>query len=203
MRKSVRSLAVASLLSLAPLTSQAAEVRGLFNVGYDFGGDRLVTVIYTDGSSDFVDANRGIFFGGGVAIVWDPAGAMETQLTLNYKFEETDPFASGGVKFSTTQFDAVQAFNVSPQLSLGVGLTYHMSPKVAGTGVISGTAQYDDAAGALFQLGFRLSDRSQIGLRYTNITYKGRGLASADGSGFGVFFNIGFGGNPSRRGPAW
>ncbi len=203
MRKSIRTLATLSLLSLTPLTSHAMEVRGLFNVGYDFGGDRLVTIIYTDGSTDFVDANRGIFFGGGVSLVWEPAGAMETQLTLNYKFEETDPFASGGVKFSTTQFDAVQVFNVNPQLSLGVGLTHHMSPKVAGTGVISGTAQYDDATGGLFQVGFRLSDRSQIGMRYTNITYKGRGLADADGSGFGIFFNVGFGGGPTRRGPAW
>ena len=43
MRKSIRTLATLSLLSLAPLTSHAVEVRGLFNVGYDFGGDRLVT----------------------------------------------------------------------------------------------------------------------------------------------------------------
>ena len=202
MRKSIRTLALLTMLSGVSLTTEAAEVRGLFNMGYDFGGDRLVTVIYTDGTSESVDANRGIYFGGGVSLVWDPASTMETQLTLNYRFEETDPYASGGVKFSTTAFDAVQVFNVN-QASFGIGLTYHMSPKVAGTGVVSGNLQFDDAAGLLFQVGFRLSDRSQIGMRYTRIKYKAPGEPEADGSGIGIYFNFGFGGGPARKGEPW
>ena len=202
MRKSIRTLALLTMLSGVSLTTEAAEVRGLFNMGYDFGGDRLVTVIYTDGTSESVDANKGIYFGGGVSLVWDPASTMETQLTLNYRFEETDPYASGGVKFSTTAFDAVQVFNVN-QASFGIGLTYHMSPKVAGTGVVSGNLQFDDAAGLLFQVGFRLSDRSQIGMRYTRIKYKAPGEPEADGSGIGIYFNFGFGGGPARKGEPW
>lgn len=202
MRKSIRTLALLTMLSGVSLTTEAAEVRGLFNVGYDFGGDRLVTVIYTDGTSESVDANKGIYFGGGISLVHDQAGTMETQLTLNYRFEETDPYASGGVKFSTTAFDAVQVFNVN-QASFGIGLTYHMSPKVAGTGVVSGNLQFDDAAGLLFQVGFRMSDRSQIGMRYTRIKYKAAGQPEADGSGIGIYFNFGFGGGPARKGEAW
>ncbi len=202
MRKSIRTLALLTMLSGVSLTTEAAEVRGLFNVGYDFGGDRLVTVIYTDGTSESVDANKGVYFGGGISLVHDQAGTMETQLTLNYRFEETDPYASGGVKFSTTAFDAVQVFNVN-QASFGIGLTYHMSPKVAGTGVVSGNLQFDDAAGLLFQVGFRMSDRSQIGMRYTRIKYKAAGQPEADGSGIGIYFNFGFGGGPARKGEAW
>ncbi len=202
MRKSIRTLALLTMLSGVSFTTEAAEVRGLFNVGYDFGGDRLVTVIYTDGTSESVDANKGVYFGGGISLVHDQAGTMETQLTLNYRFEETDPYASGGVKFSTTAFDAVQVFNVN-QASFGIGLTYHMSPKVAGTGVVSGNLQFDDAAGLLFQVGFRMSDRSQIGMRYTRIKYKAAGQPEADGSGIGIYFNFGFGGGPARKGEAW
>lgn len=203
MRKPLRTFVLMLLLSGVSLSSQAAEVRGLFNMGYDFGGDRLVTVIYTDGSRDSVDANRGFYFGGGISLVHDQAGTMETQLTLNYRFEETDPLASGGVKFSTTAFDAVQVFNVN-QASFGIGLTYHMSPKVMGTGVISGNTQFDDASGLLFQVGFRMSDRASIGMRYTNIKYKAPGLTQVDGSGFGIFFNFGFGGGSSKpAGAAW
>lgn len=202
MRKSLLTLALLSALTGTSLTANAADVRGLFNIGYDAGGDPIVTVLYTYGPSESVDANKGIFFGGGVSLVWDKASTMETQLTLNYKFDETDPYASGGVKFSTTTFDAVQVFNVN-QASFGVGLTYHMSPKVTGTGIVSGTLQFDDAAGLLFQLGYRLSDRSQIGMRYTNISYKGRGLPTYDGNGLGFYFNFAFGGSPARKGDAW
>lgn len=202
MRKSLRTLTLLSVLSGVSFASEAAEVRGLFNVGYDVGGDPIVTVLYTYGPSESVDANKGIYFGGGVSLVWDPAGTIETQLTLNYKFDETDPYASGGVKFSTTAFDAVQVFNVN-QVSFGVGLTYHMSPKVTGTGIVSGNLQFDDAAGLLFQIGYRLSDRSQIGMRYTNIKYKGPGLPQYDGNGLGFYFNFAFGGGPARKGEAW
>lgn len=202
MHKSIRTLALLSVLSGVSYTTQAADVRGLFNMGYDFGGDTLVTVIYSDGTRESVDANKSLYFGGGVSLVWDKASTMETQLTLNYHFDETDPLANGGVKYSATSFDAVQIFNVN-QASFGVGLTYHMSPKVTGTGVVSGNVQFDDAVGMVFQVGFRLSDRSTIGMRYTNIKYKVAGVADADGSGLGIFFNFGFGGGPVRKGDAW
>ncbi len=202
MRTSIRTLALLSVLSGMSYTAQAAEVRGLFNMGYDFGGDRLVTVVYSDGTRESVDANKALYFGGGISLVHNQAGTMETQFTFNYHFDETDPYASGGVKYSATSFDAVQVFNVN-QASFGVGLTYHMSPKVTGTGVVSGNIQFDDALGMVFQVGYRLSDRSTIGMRYTNIKYKVAGVADADGSGLGIFFNFGFGGSPSRKGDAW
>lgn len=201
MRKTIRTLALLSVLSGVSFTANAVEVRGLFNIGYDVGGDSIVTVLYNYGPSESVDANKGIFFGAGVSLVWDKASTMETQLTLNYKFDETDPYASGGVKYSTTAFDAVQVFNVN-QVSFGVGLTYHMSPEVTGTGIVSGNLNFDDATGLLFQLGYRLSDRSQIGMRYTNVKYKGSGLPEYDGSGIGFYFNFAFGGSPAR-GDAW
>ncbi len=202
MRKSIRTLALLSVLSGMSYTAQAAEVRGLFNMGYDFGGDTLVTVIYSDGTRESVDANKALYFGAGISLVHDRAATLETQLTLNYHFDETDPLASGGVKYSATSFDAIQIFNVN-QASFGVGVTYHMSPKVTGTGVVSGNLQFDDALGLVFQVGYRLSDRSIIGMRYTNIKYKIAGVPDSDGSGVGIFFNFGFGGSPARRGDAW
>ena len=165
MRKTIRTLALLSVLSGASLTANAAEVRGLFNMGYDFGGERLYTVIYSNAPDGTIDAGMGIYFGGGVSLVHDQAGRFETQFTLNYHFDETDPYANGGVKFSTTTFDAVQLFNVN-QASFGIGLTYHMSPKVTGSGVaVYVNDQYDDAAGLLFQVGFRMSDRAILGMR--------------------------------------
>ena len=202
MRKSIRTLALLSVLSGMSYTAQAVEVRGLFNMGYDLGGDKLVTGIYTSGNSESVDANKGMYFGGGISLVYDQAGTKETQFTLNYHFDETNTYADGGVKYSATTFDAVQVFNVN-QASFGVGLTYHMSPKVTGTGVVSGNVQFDDAVGMIFQMGYRLSDRSTIGMRYTNIKYKFAGSPDADGSGLGFFFNFGFGGGPARKGDAW
>jgi len=201
MRTLFRSLAVVSLLSLSAPAAQAVEVRGLFNMGYEFGGDLLYTVVYYDGSSDTIDANKGFNIGGGLSFVWDQRGAMETQVTMNYRFDKYDGYG-GTVEFNTVPLEIIQVFNVDPQVSLGVGFTRHMNPKVTGTGVASWVNdRYDDANGFLFQVGFRLSDRSQLGMRYTNIKYKGAGLPEADGSGFGFFFSMGFGGTPPTPRP--
>jgi len=40
-----------------PAASHAVEVRPMLKAGYDFGGDTLVTVVFTDGSTKSINAN--------------------------------------------------------------------------------------------------------------------------------------------------
>ena len=70
-QKAGRDLLSTLGLLIAAGTSQAAEVHGLFKMGFDMGGDTLTssTLILANGSSSSIKANEGFYIGGGVALV--------------------------------------------------------------------------------------------------------------------------------------
>ena len=77
-----------------------------------------------------------------------------------------------------------------PQFRVGGGLTYHLSPKLSGSGVVSGSAKFDDSAGFVLQADYLLQ-KITVGLRYTSLDYKVGG-ASVKSNGAGITFGISF-----------
>jgi len=176
-----------TLAAAAPMASHAVDVRPMVKAGFDFGGDKLITVIFTDGSTKSINANEGLYFGGGVSILSDSKD-IETEVSLSYKF--TGINASNG-SIDWTRFPLeVLVFYRLPQFRLGGGLTYHLSPKLSGSGVASGNLKFDDSAGFVLQADYLLQ-KITVGLRYTSLEYK-LGGASVKSNGAGITFGISF-----------
>jgi len=57
------------VVAAVPLASLAADVRPVFKAGYDTGGDKIVTAVFTSGSTKSIKANEGIYIGGGTSAV--------------------------------------------------------------------------------------------------------------------------------------
>lgn len=175
----------ALLLALAG-PARAVEVKPVARIGFDFGGDNLITRPFVDGSSRSIGANEGFWIGAGVLVGgW---ASVEAELTLSYKFASARA-ASGDVTWTRTPLDAL-AFYRLRRVRLGGGVTYHFVPQLQGAGVASNaTAKFDDALGWVLQADYILTPRYVIGARYTDVTYRSGG-ASFGGKGLGT--TIGF-----------
>lgn len=176
---------------LAATSVHAQEVNPMFKVGLDTGGDTLYQATFTDGSSKSIKANGGAFFGGGISVIND-AKDIEAEVSLSYK---TDTIAAknGDVKWTRFPVDALVFYRV-PHFRVGAGLTYHLSPKLTGSGAAgSFDISVENAMGMLLQADYGFSDKMFLGLRYTGIEYKPTncaGCTPAKGNGVGLVFSI-------------
>ena len=179
------------LAAAVPLASRAAEVRPMFKVGYDTGGDTLVAAVFTDGSTETIKANEGFHIGGGVSIV--PASSnLEIEVSLSYKFQFITA-ANGDIDWTRMPLDAL-VFYRFPKVRLGGGLTYHLNPKLKGSGVVGGlNIKFDDALGYVLQADYRITQTIAAGVRFTSVEYEASGAAAtAKSNGLGVTFGMSF-----------
>jgi len=176
--KSFTALALV-IAAAAPLASYAVDVRPIIKAGFDLGGDTVVTVGVTGGSSSSksIKANDGIFVGGGASILTD-SKELEVEVSLSYKFF-TIAAQNGHIDWTVLPLDALVFYRM-PNVRLGGGLTYHLSPTLSGSGAASDlNAKYGDALGFVLQGDYVLKNRFNFGVRYTNVSYKANGSPRA------------------------
>ena len=175
--------------------SQAAELRPMVKVGFDFGGETLATVRYDDGTTRTIKSNDGLFFGGGVSIL-NEAKDIETEIAMTYKIARITA-ANGDLEWTRVPLD-VLVFYRAPRIRVGGGVTYHMNPEVTGSGVARNVnLQFDNAFGLILQADWLIMDRKTLtmalGLRYTNIEYKLKGSSETPNtSGLGLTYSVSF-----------
>jgi hypothetical protein len=188
----IELLSALLLAAAGPAGALAQDVRPVFKLGYDFGGDTVVTALFTDGSTKSIKANDGLFMGVGASFLND-AKNLEAEVSITYKFQ-TISASNGDIHFTRFPLDAL-VFYRQYQFRVGGGLTYHMSPKLEGTGVVGGlNVNFQDALGGILQVDYLFGPTVAVGLRYTMLEYKAtsgaRGTARSDG--FGVGFTTRF-----------
>lgn len=184
--------ALSAVLFVSSLeVAHAAEIGPMFKVGYDTGGETLVTVTFTNGERSSIKANQGFYFGGGVSILND-AKTVETEVSLSWKFQSITA-SNGDVTWTRFPLDALVFYRL-PRVRVGAGLTYHMSPKLDGSGVAGGlNTEVKDAAGGVLQADWRITEAMNLGLRYTALEYKDKTTSTAAKSnGVGVVFGSRF-----------
>jgi len=185
-------LALAFAFALAAPSAAVADVQGIFKAGYDVGGDEVVSVPMTDGSTSTIKANEGFYLGGGIAFL-NSDRDWEFDLTVAYKFKMIDA-TNGDVTFSRWPVEALVFYRFD-YFRVGGGVTYHMSPKLEGTGVVSGLdIKLKDALGGVLQAYWRITEDVTLGVRYTFLEYEAKapftGTAKSDGVGVTFSWNF-------------
>jgi hypothetical protein len=166
--------------------AHAADVRPFLKAGLDFGGNTVVDVVFTDGSRDSIRANEGFYFGGGASII-NAANTIEVELSVAYKMAAVTG-DNGDVDFGRIPLEALVFYRLE-KLRLGGGLTYHVDPKLDGSGVLSSVnVDFDNALGLVLQGDYRFGEHFTLGLRYTGIKYEASApfSGSVKGNGIGV-----------------
>ncbi len=182
MLKAVLGL-VLMVIAAVPVASLAADVRPVVRIGFDFGGDKLAGATFTNGSTDTIKAGELIYLGAGLSVITDSKD-IEVEATLSYKNDSINA-SNGKIDWTRFPLDALVFYRM-PKFRMGGGLTYHLSPKLSGSGVASNiNGNFDDSLGFLLEGDYLVTQKVNVGLRYTNIKYK-IGGASIDGSSIGI-----------------
>jgi hypothetical protein len=180
------------LAATSALGAQAAEIRPLIKAGFDLGGDTMVTVAFINGDTEKVRANEGFYLGGGAAIL-DQARNMEYHVTLAYKFAVINA-DNGDIEWTRIPLEAL-AFYRFARARVGGGLTYHINPKLEGSGVVGGLdIEFKNALGVVLQADWLITRNIALGGRFTFVEYDAEGAftGSAKTNGLGVSFSMNF-----------
>jgi hypothetical protein len=167
-------------------------VQWMIGIGFDFGGDELGSVTYSDGSTASVKANNGIVVNIGTLISNGKDSAFSTQVSVGYK--------SGGprlwnrdVNWSAIPIEIVEQYN-SRNMRIGAGISYQLNPQLkVNVPTANFTTQYDNAIGLIAQIGWMPSkEHYSIDMRYTAIKFQVSGAPGTpliDGNVGGLYLN--------------
>jgi hypothetical protein len=201
-----------SLLTLLTLGSLSASdtLKPIIEIGYDFGGTKLATIIHEDyyGESTYeIRAGEGLSFEAGAVVESDKSN-MELQLLIGYKLD-TDSATNGDVTWDVVPFTALAMFK-SNRWKFGGGVTYHLNPELDSSLPIydsennfvsnGGKDKYDNAFGGVIKMQYNVTPSFDIGLRGTLIEYKLKDDSSitARGNSIGLTLSYTFGNERSE-----
>lgn len=128
---------------MSPSSPVSADIDFLAELGLHFGGDDLITVTFSDGSSSTIKA--GEFFALDLGVAWD-MGNMEGRVTGGWKYDGISA-ADGKIDLSRYTHQFILLFKTG-KWRFGDGYTYHFNVEVDGSGVASvADSEFDDALG--------------------------------------------------------
>jgi len=160
----------------------------LAELGIHNGGDDLITVNFTDGTSRDLQAGEFLSLGAGVA--WDMGSVMEWRLYAGWKGDEVAA-SNGSVKLNRWTSNFMLFFNAG-DWRFGGGAAYHWDVKLEGSGVAtSASADFDDATGTVAEIDYYFNENAYIGLQYLKIEYdrlatNGNSARTFDASSIGL-----------------
>jgi hypothetical protein len=183
--------AIASV-SMAHAADQAPAVRWLLGVGLTGGGDKLVTVPFSDGSSSTIRAGGFVQLYGGAEFRVGERGAV--QATASYHVDDTKAASNGSVRFDRFPLEVLGLYSVQDNVRLGLGARLISSADVRGTGVASSVqGRFDSTTGLVLEGEYLFSPHMGMKLRYVSEKYTVKNSSQKyDGSHVGALFTYYF-----------
>lgn len=181
--KLVRSVWFVALVGLSP-DAMASIVSPAMGIGFEFGGEKIVDVVYTDGSRSDIESGRGLYLNGGLVINISETTphTFETQVTAGYKFTSTKQASNGEVSFNRWPIELLTFYrNTERYFRFGGGVTYQVSNELKGTNAaVAATASFKNATGLVLEADWFLGPQHDlvVGARYTVISYQAQSSPS-------------------------
>jgi hypothetical protein len=160
-------------------TSLVRAGRSRFQPFYEFaaayGGDPVGTILFVGGNTQEIDSGNGISAGGGFLHRFSDSFGMKYTAAYKVSFSAAN---NADVMKSVLPIDIVPYYQ-SGDHRFGVGLSYHMSPKVDWDWLMP-TTNFDDATGVILEYAWK-----RLSFSYTDIDYES-GPFSVDAGHFSV-----------------
>lgn len=192
------SLTTFAGLLFFPVSSQAINISGILKMGYDFGGDKMVSATLVTGSgtsNEAIYANSGLVLAGGVSFMNDEKN-FSVDTTIGWKSDNIEA-SNQDFEFSRYPLDVLAFYNLplgktgNMRMRFGAGVTSHINPKFSASGSLAnGSVKFDNALGFVAQIDAVTGDgRSGVnfGLRYTSLDYEANGVPPIKANGVGLF----------------
>ncbi len=170
----------------APPANQPHQFAWVLEGALEYGGDVVVTILFTDGSEQDILAGQG----GTAAFGFDYRPKALPQLglrtTAGVKFS-SNASENSNLSFLRFPIEVVGSYYLPKNFRVGAGLSYHTAIKLDGDN-LGPDLSFDPAAGAAVELAWKW-----LALTYTAIEYTDTNGNAYDASSFGVSFSWLFG----------
>jgi hypothetical protein len=143
-------LALASALAAAQAPAGPSAVRAVFGVAVTSGGDTLVSVSYTDGSSQNIKSGGLLHLFGGAEF---DLGSMVVQTTLGYHVDDTNA-TNASVRFVRYPLELLGFWKAGEAWRVGGGVRKALDARVTSSGAARasiGGAGFDSKPGFVLQ----------------------------------------------------
>jgi hypothetical protein len=197
----VKSVFIGALLAASALSSAHAQsqdgrdnraVRPLVGIGFTFGGDKLVTADFTDGTSDTIHAGGLIAVYGGLE--FRATDVLAIQATAGYHVDNTRAATNGSLRFSRYPVDVLALFSLNDKVRLGGGVEFVNNPKLVGRGAVgSFNVEFKNSAGLVLEGEYLFTRNFGMKARAASHTFKVEGSSEeVNGSYGGLMLNYYF-----------
>jgi hypothetical protein len=176
----IRLVAAALVAALAPVLAHAQDaaspvaVHPLIGFMGTFGGDKLVDVLFTDGTSSAVTAGGTVYLYGGAELrTTDLPVPLSVKATVGYHVGSAGG-SNGDYRFERIPFELLGEVDVIPsRLRLGGGVRYDTGVNLSSHGVVAAPAtKFQNATGGVIQAEWMLGPNFSIVGRYVGIRYR-------------------------------
>jgi len=162
-------------------------------LGFDGGGDKLISLEFTNGDSSSIKAGGGVFIeaGYGTTTPFFDNPALQTDISFGYKNDQEDA-TNGKVSFRRLSINLNQLVKLE-RFRVGAGLTYHFDNELKASGSFfnNGKVEFDETLGFNLIAEYIASDRAVVGLRASFIDYEFEG-ESVDGNSIGLYLGANY-----------
>jgi len=193
MKKVFLALCLVLLFTSTQVFSQQAEkavsTKLLIEAGFDFGGDEILQVFFTNGSDQKMRAGQGINLGIGGELQFANMKHFMLRSAISLKWTPTAA-DDANIMFLRFPVHFTPFWKINNDFRFGVGITTHLNPKLRGDSFFPDVA-YTSTTGPRFEFGYKWA-----ALTYTPMTYKDRQGESFSGNSIGISFS---GTLPNRR----
>lgn len=167
--------------TLPPAAAPPSKVALVIEGGFEFGGDEIIELLFTNGDTQTLTAGQG----GTIAIggQFQPASIPRLSLaaTVGYKFV-TNASENASIGITRIPLELVGRWKLDGDWSLGAGVVRHAAVNVNGDGFVPDVSM-DASTGATLELGWRWA-----ALTWTTIEYTDPNGGVYDAGSIGVSF---------------
>lgn len=193
MKSVVIGAALAALAFAASAQGQDTRpLRPLVGMGLTFGGDRLATVGFTDGSSESI--RSGGLFTLYAGAEFRASDVLAIQATFGYHADSTSAASNGGLRFSRYPVNLLALYRLTDKVRLGGGAEFVNSAKVAGSGDLGNiNIGFKSSTGLVLEGEYLFSPKFGAKARVASHEFESKlDGAKIDGNYFGLMLNYYF-----------
>ena len=191
------AIAAAVLLPVGHARSQelviqdTRPVRFFVGGGLTFGGDRLVTARYINGSDESLHGGGTIQIHGGLEFKVAPA--LTLALSAGYHLDAIDTFW-GSTWFGRVPIEALGHFQLDPHWRIGGGVRFAVDPTLSSDGFAPDVDEhFRSSVGPVIEVEYLFNRSLGLKLRGVSERYKSKqGLPTVDGNHVGLLLNFYF-----------
>lgn len=194
----LRALVAASSVAVtfAIVSPSAEAVDFVVQMGIHGGGDEIANATFTSGDSQRIKAGELLSVAAGIVLPINDS--FEAQGTIGWKFDSITA-DNGDIEWDRFPLDLLLFYRATENVRVGAGISYHVNPKLSGSGAASAiNVDFDNALGFATEVGYSFGKEGAfqgvyLGLNFTAIDYKvSPTQAKVDGNSIGLILGYRF-----------